>query len=122
MSLRSPLGLGTARDGTSHFWAQRVSAIALAIFGIWFAWILATTTDFSHAAVVAEIRRPVNAILMLLLSVTMAYHSYLGIQVVIEDYVHAPAINRLSLLLSRFTHIAFTVAAIYAIATIGLGA
>ncbi|MCP4299593.1 MAG: succinate dehydrogenase, hydrophobic membrane anchor protein, partial [Gammaproteobacteria bacterium] len=64
MSLRSPLGrvlgLGTAKDGTSHWWGQRVSAVALLILGVWFAWYLATTSDFSYAAVVAEIGRPIN--------------------------------------------------------------
>jgi len=125
MSLRSPLGrvlgLGTAKDGTSHWWGQRVSAIALLFLGLWFAWVIAITPDFSHAAVVAEIGRPINSILLLLLTVTLAYHSYLGIQVVIEDYVHAPAVKLVSLLLSRFAHVLLAVAAVYAILKIGLG-
>lgn len=126
MSLRSPLGrvlgLGTAKDGTSHWWGQRLSAVALLILGIWFAWMLAITPDLSHAAVVAEIGRPINAILLLLLSVTMAYHSYLGVQVVIEDYVHAPGLKLVALILSRFAHILLAVAALFAILKIGLGA
>lgn len=126
MSLRSPLGrvlgLGTAKDGTSHWWGQRLSAVALLILGIWFAWMLAITPDLSHAAVVAEIGRPINAILLLLLSVTMAYHSYLGVQVVIEDYVHAPGLKLVALVLSRFAHILLAVAALFAILKIGLGA
>lgn len=126
MSLRSPLGrvlgLGTAKEGTSHWWGQRVTAVALAILGLWFAWSLAVTPDFSHAAVVAEIGRPINSILLLLLSVTMAYHSYLGIQVVIEDYVHAPGLKLVVLLVSRFAHVLLAVAAVYAISKIGLGA
>lgn len=126
MSLRSPLGkvlgLGTAKDGTSHWWGQRVSAIALLLLGLWFASMLATTPDFSHTAVVAEIGRPINSILLLLLSVTMAYHSYLGIQVVIEDYVHAPGAKILALVLSRFAHVLLAVAAVFAILKIGLNA
>lgn len=125
MSLRTPLGrvlgLGTAKDGTSHWWGQRVSAIALVFLGPWFAWSLATSPDFSHAAVVAAIGRPINSILLLLLSVTLAYHSYLGIQVVIEDYIHAPGAKLVALLASRFAHIALAVAAVYAILKIGLG-
>ena len=82
MSLRTPLGrvlgLGTAKDGTSHWWGQRVSAVALLLLGLWFAWWMAVTPDFSHAAVVAEIGRPINSILLLLLAVTLAYHSYLS--------------------------------------------
>lgn len=126
MSLRSPLGrvlgLGSAKDGTSHWWGQRVSAVALAILGLWFAWSLATAPGLSYAEVVAEIERPLNAILLLLLSVTMAYHSYLGIQVVIEDYVHTPGVKLGTLLLSRFAHIMLAVAAVFAILKIGLGA
>ncbi len=126
MSLRSPLGrvlgLGTAKDGTEHWWGQRVSAIALAFLGLWFAWALATAPGFGHAEVVAMIEQPFNAVLLLLLSATMAYHSYLGIQVVIEDYVHAPGLKVMTLLLSRFLHILLAVAAIYSILKIGLGA
>ena len=126
MSLRTPLGrvlgLGTAKDGTSHWWGQRVSAVALLFLGLWFAWLLAVTPDFSHAAVVAEIGRPINSILLLLLAVTLAYHSYLGIQVVIEDYVHAPGLKVATLLFSRFAHILLVAAAVFAILKIGLNA
>jgi succinate dehydrogenase / fumarate reductase membrane anchor subunit len=126
MSLRSPLGRvlgsGTAKDGTSHWWGQRVSAIALLFLGIWFAWYLAVTPDFSHAAVVADIGRPVNSILLLLLAITLGYHSYLGIQVVIEDYVHSPGRKVVTLLFSRFAHVALVAAAVFAVLKIGLNA
>jgi len=126
MSLRSPLGrvlgLGSAKDGTSHWWGQRVSAVALLLLGIWFAWMLATMSGFSHAEAATFIAQPVNSILLLLLTASMAYHSYLGIQVVIEDYVHAPGVKVVSLLLSRFAHVLLAVAAVYAILKIGLGA
>jgi len=126
MSLRSPLGrvlgLGAAKDGTSHFWGQRISALALLFLGCWFVSSLWLTTDFSHAAVIAEIQRPINTILLMLLVVTTAYHSHLGVQIVIEDYVHTHGRKLVALLLSRFTHVVFTVAAIYSILKIGLGA
>lgn len=126
MSLRSPLGkvlgLGTAKDGTSHWWGQRVSALSLLILGPWFAWCLATMPGFDHALVVAEIGRPFNSLLLLLLSVTLAYHSHLGVQVVIEDYVHAPGMKVLVLVLSRFAHVFLAVAAVFAILKIGLNA
>jgi succinate dehydrogenase / fumarate reductase membrane anchor subunit len=126
MSLRTPLGqvlgLGTAKDGTSHWWGQRVSAIALIFLGIWFAFLLATMSGFSHAEAVAAIGRPINSVLLLLLSVTLGYHSYLGIQVVIEDYVHAPGLKLLTLLSSRFVHIALVAAAVFAVLKIGLSA
>jgi len=126
VSLRSPLGrvlgLGTAKDGTSHWWGQRVSGVALLLLGLWFAFVLATAPGFGHADVLAAIGRPLNAILLLLLSVTMAYHSYLGIQVVVEDYVHAPGLKVATLILSRFAHVLLAVAAVFAVLKIGLGA
>ncbi len=126
MSLRTPLnrvlGLGSAKDGTSHFWGQRVSGIALAVLGLWFACALATMPGFAYADALAFIGAPLNGVLLLLLSVTMAYHSYLGVQVVIEDYVHGHGLKLSALIVSRFAHSLLAVAAIYAILKIGLGA
>jgi succinate dehydrogenase / fumarate reductase membrane anchor subunit len=125
MSLRSPLGrvlgLGTAKDGTAHWWSQRVSGAALAVLGLWFAISLATMSGFSHAEAVGFIGKPVNAVLLLLLGITMAYHSWLGVQVVIEDYVHGHGLKVLSLILSRFAHVLLAVAAIFAILKLGIG-
>ena len=126
MSLRSPLGrvlgLGTAKDGTSHWWGQRVSAIALLFLGLWFAVSLATMPGFNYAEAVTFIGRPVNSILLLLLSLSLAYHSYLGLQVVIEDYVHAPGIKLIALVLSRFAHVLLAVAAVFSVLKIGRNA
>jgi succinate dehydrogenase / fumarate reductase membrane anchor subunit len=94
----------------------------MVILGLWFAWSLATMTGFSHAEAVAFIGHPVNALLLLLLTVTMAYHSYLGIQVVIEDYVHGHGLKVASLVLSRFAHIVLAVAALFAVLKLGIGA
>ena len=109
-------------SATGHFIAQRVTAIALVLLGLWFAFSLATTTDFSHAEVAAEIRRPVNLGLLLLLTVTMTYHSYLGVQVVIDDYVHGARVHKASLIFSRMAHLAVAVVTIYAAVKIGMGA
>ena len=126
MSLRSPLGrvlgLGTAKDGTSHWWSQRVSGAALAVLGLWFAGSIAALPGYGHEAAVAFISQPFNAVLLLLLSATMAYHSYLGVQVVIEDYVHSHGLKVAALVLSRFAHIFLAVAALFAILKLGIGA
>ena len=126
MSLRSPLGrvlgLGTAKDGTSHWWAQRVSGAGLAILGLWFAWAIATLPGYDHATAVHFIGEPVNVVLLLLLTVTMGYHSYLGVQVVVEDYVHHHGLKVAVLVLSRFAHLVLAVAAVFAILKIGIGA
>ena len=126
MSLRSPLGrvlgLGTAKEGTSHWWGQRVSAIGLVFLGLWFAYSMATMPGYDYGVAVAFIGRPINSILLLLLSMTLAYHSYLGVQVVIEDYVHAPGVKIAALIASRFAHIILAAAAVFAVLKIGLNA
>lgn len=126
MSLRTPLGrvlgLGTAREGTEHWWAQRVSAVALLLLGAWFVIAIVMLDGLDHAAAVAFVAAPWNGVLLMLLSVTLAYHSYLGVQVVVEDYVHAPGIKVVSLMFSRFAHLFVAVAAVYAIVRVGIGA
>ena len=125
MSLRSPLGrvlgLGTAKDGTAHWWGQRVSGAALVILGLWFAWSLASMSGYAYADSVAFISKPIHTVLLSLLSVTMAYHSYLGVQVVIEDYVHSHGLKVVSLILSRFAHVFFAVVALFAVLKLGIG-
>ena len=126
MSLRSPLnnvlGLGSAKDGTAHFWAQRVSGIALALLGVWFVVQAAMLPDFSWATSVAFIAAPMNAVLLTLLVVAVAYHSYLGVQVVVEDYVHGHGAKLTTLILVRFAHVLLAAAGVYGILKIGLGA
>jgi succinate dehydrogenase / fumarate reductase membrane anchor subunit len=125
MSLRSPLsrvlGLGSAKDGTEHWWAQRVSAVALILLGGWFGYSLVRLESMTYLDVIRFVGQPLNGVLLALLSLTLAYHSYLGVQVVIEDYVHTPGNKVVSLLLSRFAHILVAVAAVYAILIIGTG-
>jgi succinate dehydrogenase / fumarate reductase membrane anchor subunit len=125
MSLKTPLGrvlgLGSAKEGTDHGWGQRVSAIALVLLGSWFVYSLLRLDSLTYLDVIRFIGMPLNAVLLSLLSLTLAYHSYLGVQVVIEDYVHAPGTKVVSLLLSRFAHIFVAIAAVYAILVIGIG-
>lgn len=83
MSLRSPmgrvLGLGSAKEGVGHWWMQRVSAVALVVLGLWFVSALLRLGDLSHAAVLAWIALPLNAVLLSLLIGTAVYHSQLGV-------------------------------------------
>ena len=126
MSLRTPLGmvlgLGSAKDGTGHFWGQRVSGIGILILGLWFACSMLTMPGFGYEDAFAFIAAPFNSVMLLLLVVTIAYHSNLGIQVVIEDYVPAHGLKLASLIFSRFVHTFFAVAGVYAIIRIGLAA
>ncbi len=126
MSLRSPLnnvlGLGSAKDGTSHFWGQRVSGVALALLGLWFVVSMACMPDFSYGSSVAFIGNPLNGVLLSLLVIAVAYHSFLGVQVVIEDYVHSHGTKLFLLILVRFAHIVLAAASLYGILKIGFGA
>ncbi|MEK9661030.1 MAG: succinate dehydrogenase, hydrophobic membrane anchor protein [Alphaproteobacteria bacterium] len=92
MSIRTPLaharGLGSAKSGTAHWWAQRLTAIALIPLVIWFVISIIVMTGSSHESVVAWIANPLTAVLMILLIVAVFHHMQLGLQVVIEDYIH----------------------------------
>lgn len=115
-------GLGKARDGTDHFVAQRLSAIALVFLGLWFMWAMYTLDAYTYLDVMRFVASPVNGVLLSLLIATTAYHSYLGVQVVIEDYVHAQGLQFMSLMGSRFVHALLAAAGIYAVVRIGLSA
>lgn len=91
-SLRSPLGrargLGSAKDGTHHWWAQRVTAIALVPLSLWFVASLIRLAGAPLIELQAWVASPVVAVLLLVLVVATFQHARLGVQVVVEDYVH----------------------------------
>ena len=119
MNLRSPLsralGSGSAKHGTDHWWMQRVTAAALVILGVWFLAAISSLPGLAHADMVLWVGRPLNSIMLVLFCVMLAWHSQLGIQVVVEDYVHGPALKVVSLILNRFAHVFLVAAAIFAI-------
>jgi len=125
MSLRSPLGrvlgLGAAKGGTEHFVAQRVSAIGVALLGCWFLWSMLSLESLAYLDMIRFVARPTNGILLALLVFSLSYHSQLGIQVVIEDYVHSHGLKLGALLVSKFAHFFIAVAGAYAILSIGFG-
>jgi succinate dehydrogenase / fumarate reductase membrane anchor subunit len=125
MSLRSPvgrvLGLGSAKDGTSHWWAQRVSAVALIPLTLWFLLSLLALPTLDYATVRAWLSVPLSGLLAVLLVAVLTYHSYLGTTVVIEDYVHAAGTKILSLLLLRFLYVLVGGAGIFAILHVAFG-
>jgi succinate dehydrogenase membrane anchor subunit len=125
MSLRSPLGkvigLGTAKEGASHWWSQRVTAVALIVLTLWFVAALLRLPDFSHAVVTTWIGKPLNAVMLSLLVGTMAWHSQLGVQVVVEDYVTGKGLKIVTMLVLNFLHVAFAVAGVFAVLRIAFG-
>ena len=125
MSLRSPLGRvlghGSAKEGTEHFWMQRLTALSNATLGLWFLGSMLALESHSQAALAAWIAAPANAVLLALLTLSLTRHSSLGVQVVIEDYVHGPFIKLLSLIAMKFAHVVVAAAALFAILKIALG-
>ncbi len=125
MSLRSPLGrvtgLGSAKDGTAQWWAQRVSAVALVPLTLWFVISLLMLPDLGYGAVHAWLARPVDGSFAALAVAALAYHSYLGTVVVVEDYVHGPAAKLVSLLALRFAHVLAGGAGIFSLLRLTLG-
>ena len=101
--LRTPLsrakGLGSAKDGTEHFWHQRLTALLLIPLVLWLGFSLAAL-PVEHATLVAWIRQPLATILLTLLVIAAFYHAKLGLQVIIEDYVSSHGRRTFLLLLS----------------------
>ena len=118
--LNQILGLGAAKAGTGHWWHQRLTAVAMVPLGLWFAIAVLNVDMSSYAALVAWIREPVTAILLCLLASCLLYHSWLGVQVVLEDYVHG-ATKVVSLALSTFAHAVLLVVCLFSILKIAFG-
>lgn len=124
MSLRSPLGralgLGAAGNGTHHWWQQRVTAVALALLGAWFAFCMIGADLGDRAALTDWIARPLNAGLLLLLVLTAAWHSLLGTRVVVEDYIKGGI--KVPLLVGlQFVHAIAAVVGVVAVLQIAIG-
>ena len=117
--LRSPLGravgLGSAKEGVAHWWAQRISAIALIPLSLWFVAALIALTGADHATLVARFHAPFRAIVIVLLLIAAFYHMYLGIQVVVEDYVHSEWVKISALVLNKLVAFALAVSGIFAV-------
>lgn len=119
--LKRVKGLGSAKSGTEHFWMQRLTALALAPLGIWFVYSLLMLIATAHEGVVEWMRQPLNTTLLALMAATVFYHSKLGIQVVIEDYVHAEWLRFTSLILNNFIHVLLGVAAVISVLRVAFG-
>lgn len=124
MSLRSPLGrvlgMGSAKDGTGHWWSQRVSAVALIPLTLWFLCSLLMLPDLDYVTVRTWLSLPISGFLAALLLGVLSYHSYLGTTVVVEDYVHGAGMKLLWSLLLRFLYVLVCGAGIFAILRVAL--
>ena len=124
--MRTPLGrargLGSAKTGVDHWWAQRLTAIALVPLIVWFVVALVGHIGADHAAARAWIGQPVNAGLFVLLITATFHHAQLGVQVVIEDYVHTEGVKLASVVLTKGLAIVLAVAGIFAVLSIAFDA
>ncbi|MCZ7657661.1 MAG: succinate dehydrogenase, hydrophobic membrane anchor protein [Xanthobacteraceae bacterium] len=114
-------GLGAARSGTTHFWHERLTAVALVPLVIGFIVILLSLLGRNHAATLQILGSPLVAIVMLLFVLTGAYHMKLGMQVIIEDYVHDEGLKLALLIANVFFAAAAGLAGVWAILKISFG-
>ncbi len=125
MNLRTPLatarGLGSSNSGVHHWWIQRLTAVALIPLTIWFVWVgpglLAADFDTARAFVAA----PLNALLLAAFVIALFWHVQLGLQVVIEDYVHTRWLEISLQVLVKFTAVLAVLASLLALVRITLG-
>jgi succinate dehydrogenase / fumarate reductase membrane anchor subunit len=125
MSYRSPLGkvrgLGSAKDGTAHWWAQRLTAVALVPLTIWFVYAVVTMLGADRPQIIEWLSDPVTAVLMVVLLGATFHHGQLGLQVVIEDYVHNEGMKLALIILVKFAAVLLALGAIFAVLRIAFG-
>jgi succinate dehydrogenase / fumarate reductase membrane anchor subunit len=125
MSMRTPLrqvrGLGSARSGTEHFWHQRLTAMANIPLTIGFVVIVASLMGRNHAAVVQILGSPLVAVLMLLFILSATIHMRIGMQVIIEDYVHDDFAKFTLLIANSFFAIVVALTSAFAILKLSFG-
>ncbi|MBA8885278.1 succinate dehydrogenase, hydrophobic membrane anchor protein [Dokdonella fugitiva] len=119
--LKNALGLGSARAGSHHFVVQRLTAAALVLLGLWFVWIVLELLHLDYAGAHALVARPCNAVLLLAFVTAVFWHAQLGLQVVIEDYVHTRGSQLLLQVAVKFLCFIGAAASVLAILKIALG-
>ncbi|MBZ4039248.1 succinate dehydrogenase, hydrophobic membrane anchor protein [Novilysobacter selenitireducens] len=126
MSLRHPLktarGLGSAKDGTHHWILQRITAIALVFLSLYVVGFVAWLAGSGYGAVREAVAHPANALLLIAFLVAAFWHAKLGMQVIIEDYVHTPWLAATAQLTVIFVCVLAAIASVLAVIRIALGA
>jgi succinate dehydrogenase / fumarate reductase membrane anchor subunit len=124
VKFRTPLynvrGLGSAKSGTHHWWMQRVTALALLPLMLWLAWSLASLSALDYMAARAWVASPITSVLLISTLLALFYHANLGLQVVIEDYVHAEGVKFVSLIALKFVSVLLALASVLAVLRISL--
>lgn len=123
--MRTPLGkvrgLGSAKEGTDHFWKQRLTAIANVPLVLFFVWLLVSLNGASHPEVVATLSNPFIALCMLAVIFSVCLHMKLGMQIVIEDYVHSEGTKVALVILNIFFCVSVGLISAFAVLKLGFG-
>ena len=122
---RTPLkvakGLGSAKEGTGHFLVQRLTAIALVFLACWFLYFVVGLMHADYLTASDAVARPWNATLLIAFLAAMFWHAQLGMQVIIEDYVHSHGLALAAQVAVRFVCILGALASVFAVVRIALG-
>jgi succinate dehydrogenase / fumarate reductase, membrane anchor subunit len=125
MSMRSPLGRvlgeGAAHTGVRHWWLQRLTSIALVPLTVWFVVSLLALPSLGYGTLIMWMSQSWTALLLILLVLTAAWHSQLGLRVVVEDYIHGAGARTLTLVLIGFAHVLLAAAGVFAILKVAFG-
>jgi len=120
--IKNARGLGSAKDGVHHFIVQRVTAVALLFLSIYFIVFVVGLIGADYASARAAVAQPCNAVLLIAFLIASIWHGELGLQVIIEDYVHTPWLALTSRLVIKFVCVLVALASILAVVRIALGA
>ncbi|PPV05392.1 succinate dehydrogenase membrane anchor subunit [Xanthomonas bromi] len=119
--LKNVRGLGAAKTGTEHFVMQRLTAAALAVLAIWFVAFVLSLLGSDYTAAVTAVSKPWNAVLLVGFLVAMFWHAQLGLQVVLEDYIHNSLLALVLQTSVKFIAVLGAIVSIFAVARIALG-
>jgi len=118
-NLRTPLsqvkGLGSAKEGTGHFWVQRLTAIGLIPMVIWITFAVARLPSMSQADIHAWLGNPFSAVMMIIFLIAAFWHAKLGLQVVIEDYVSDHAVRTVAIIAVNLISVALAVVGVFSV-------
>ena len=124
-SMRTPLnrvrGLGPARSGTGHFWMQRLTAVSNALLVFAFVGILISMIGKPYEAAMATLSQPVVALLMLLFVISALVHMRIGMQTILEDYVHGELTKIIAVIANNFIAVAVGVVVVFSVLKIAFG-